>query len=199
MTPTYEELLQGRTEWRFTHKNISYSLSHHGYRGDGNPRDVVDFDNHPGTWCYYLYANELQYPESWESFKSIPKGGYTSNGPAWDSVDFYGGITWSSDEPFYSRNLGRMVEQVKVGCDYNHLWDAEGYFHNGFDSVKRDAINSVNDLLIAFPLERVRCEWSGKWVKLEDSYVAINGATVSRTADLPEGHERCKEGTNERL
>jgi len=198
MTPTYEEMLRGCTTWKFNHKGIHYSLSHHGYSGDGKARGVGDFGNHPGTWCYYLYANELQYPESWDSFKNIPKEGYTSNGSAWDCVDFYGGITWCSDEPFYDRKLGRIVVQVKVGCDYNHLWDAEGFFYKGFDDVKRDATNSVEDLLKTFPLERVRCGWSGVWVKPEDSYTAINGATVSHTAELPEEYELWKEGTNER-
>ena len=198
MTPTYKEMLQGRTTWKFDHKGINYVLSHHGYRGDGQVGDVIDFYNHPGIWCYYLYANELQYPDSWGSFKNVPNEGHTSNGSAWDCVDFYGGITWSSDEPFYDRKLGRMVEQVKVGCDYNHLWDAEGFYHNGFDDVKRDAVNSVNDLLKSFPLERVRCKWSGVWVKPEDSYTALNGATVSNTAEIPEGYKMWKEGTNER-
>lgn len=198
MTPIYEEYLQGATTWKFSHEGIPYTLLHHGYR-EAKQYDTFSIEYHPGTWCYYLHVTEQMYPDSWGQFAN-QEGEYgLVTGPAWDYTDFYGGITFNSDEPFWDRKEKRHIQAVKVGCDYNHLWDMECGYSSGFTSVKQDAINSCRHLLRAFPLERVRCRWSGKWVKPEDSYVAINGATVSRDAELPPEYELWKEYTTDEL
>jgi hypothetical protein len=195
---TYEELLEGSTTWSFKEGGIPYSLSYHGYRKPNPTGHPLISDGSPGTWCYYLHANKLMYPESWSQFANF-RGDYGLNvGSAWNHVDFYGGITWNSDENFWDRKSAGIIEAVKIGCDYNHSWDHDSGFINGFHSVKADAINTCKQLLEAFPLERVRCGYSGAWVKPEDSYVAVNGSTVSRLAEIPdtkEWHKGWKEAT----
>jgi hypothetical protein len=186
---TYEELLEGSTTWSFKEGGIPYSLSYFGYRKPDPTAHPLLSEGSPGTWCYYLHANKLMYPESWSEFANYPSEydcGSLAIGPAWDLVDFYGGITWNSNENFWDRKSAGIVEAVKVGCDYNHSWDHDSGFVNGFHSVKADAINTCKQLLEAFPLERVRCGYTGAWVKLEDSYVAVNGNTVSRLAEIPD-------------
>jgi hypothetical protein len=189
---TYEELLQGSTTWNFKEGGIPYSLNYHGYREFNPMEHTYPFEGHTGTWCYYLHVNKLMYPESWSQFANF-RGEYGLNvGSAWNHSDFYGGITWNSDENFWDRQSERVIEAVKIGCDYNHSWDHDAGFVNGLRSVKSDAINTCKQLLEAFPLERIRCGYSGAWVKPEDSYVAINGRTVSRLAEIPDTKDRHK-------
>jgi hypothetical protein len=59
VTPTYEEMLKGSTQWRGNHMGMSYLLSHHGHR-TGNEYPGVEYN--PGTWCYYLIVPEQMYP-----------------------------------------------------------------------------------------------------------------------------------------
>lgn len=192
MTPTYEELLQGTTTWRFQHKGVSYSLSHHGYR-EGKQYDDWYSEPHCGTWCYYIHVTEQMYPNSWEDFKNVETEYGLTTGPAWDHVDFYGGITWNSDEDFRDYKTKRIISCVKVGCDYNHSWDRDAGYWQGLEDVKRDAIKTIDGLLTRYPLERVRCGYSGHWVRPEEAYTAINGQTVAKVTELPEGYDSWKE------
>ena len=195
MTPTYEQMLEGSTTWKFEHRGIGYILSHHSYR-EGKQYEDWYSEPHPGTWCYYLVVSESQYPDSWVDFRNTDGGYGLVAGKAWDGVDFYGGISWNSDEPYYNRGYKRVVEAVKVGCDYNHSWDRDSGYYHSFDMVKQDAINTIEDLLRQYPTERVRCAWTGEWVSPKDTYTAINGVIVSRAAELPEGYDLWKEETN---
>lgn len=177
MTPTYEEMLTGSTNWRFTHKGLSYSLNHHGYR-KGGEAEVWD-DSHPGTWCYYLLVPEQMYPHRWPDFAVTRKeSGYCDFGPAFTHDMFDTEITWQSSEPYFDRKTGRVWDGAKVGCDYNHSWHRDMGYPDTFESVKRDATNTVDKFLSANPDFMLRCAWSGQWDEASKFYKANNGSMV---------------------
>ena len=66
MTPSYEEILTGATEWRFTHKGVSCLISFHSYRNDED-----EYMRHPGIWCYYILIPQLMFPHRWYDFRPI--------------------------------------------------------------------------------------------------------------------------------
>lgn len=190
-TPSYEELLKGATQWKGEHEGVSYLLSHHGYRrGDEYPRAEPS----PGTWCYYLLIPEQMYPHRWAEFACTrdEKHGYESRGPAWDCVEFDSEITWSSSEPYFDRKAMRAFDAVKVGCDYAHLWHMERGYPDTYESVRADAIRTVNSLLKEHPDRKFRSGYSHVWDDADRFYTAINGALVHVDDDIPEGWARWK-------
>lgn len=183
MTPTLEELLQGATTWKGNHKGVSYSLSHHGHR-TGNEYDGAE--PHPGTWCYYLLIPEQMYPHRWHDFACVRSvNGFEEPGPAFLHDFFDSEITWSSNEPYYCRKANRHFGLSKVGCDYAHLWHRERGYPDTYESVRQDAVRTVEKFLAANPDHHVRSDYSGVWGPSEEFYTAINGRLVHKTDAIP--------------
>lgn len=187
MTPSYEEMLKGVTTWKGSHEGVSFVLSHHGYR-DGTEYEGAE--RNPGTWCYYLLIPEQMYPHRWPDFACIRSdSGYETHGPAFDHDFFDSEITWSSSEPYFCRRAMRMFDQSKVGCDYAHLWHMECGYPDTYESVKRDAIMTVDKFLKAHPDRHIRSDYSGVWANADEFYTAINGRSVHRSDEVPDGWE----------
>lgn len=188
MTPTYEELLEGATTWKYEHKGVSYQLTHHGYRKDkDNPYD--DFTNHPGIWCYYILIPEQMYPHRWNDF-ACTRGdhGYQSQGVGFEHDMFDTEITWSSSEPYFCTKTMKMWDGSKVGCDYNHLWHRESGYHDTHDTVKLDAIHTVDKFLKANYDYNIRCKYSGIYDTRENFYESKSGFIHnSQEKEIPEG------------
>lgn len=179
MTPTYEEMLKGSTQWRGDHMGMSYLLSHHGHR-TGNEYPGVEYN--PGTWCYYLIVPEQMYPHRWPDFAVTRKeSGWEQFGPAFDHSMFDTEITWQSSEPYWDRKTERQWDAAKVGCDYAHLWHRERGYPDTFDSVTCDAKRTVEKFLAANPDRHMRCEYGGIWDVADAFYTAINGRRVHRS------------------
>lgn len=193
MKPSYEELLSGATTWRFPHKTgLIYELSFHGYV----PLEKRIFaDSGEGTWCYYLIVPEQMFPHRWDDFRClISDHGFHQPTPTWERVDFDGGITFSETRTHWSRKEGRFTESVKVGCDYNHLWNAEMGYPDTFASVKVDAESAVRRFLQQNPDHKARSGYSHVWGDPDEFYTAINGELVHREKDdIPDGWDGWKE------
>ncbi len=178
MTPTYEELLQGATTWRFDKCGITYTLSHHGYRG--NPArycDPFDYENHPGTWCFYLVVREQSFPHRWGDFAlTRSDAGFEQHPSLFDDLPFHGGVSWASTEPYFDRESAKHWQAVKIGCDYNHLWDREACFPDTFNSVKCDAERAVDAFLEQNPDHWIPSRRSGQWGPKSDMLEMENGA-----------------------
>lgn len=178
MTPTYEELLEGSTQWRKTHMGVAYLLSHHGHTPADWAREYSP-EGHPGIWCYYLLIPEQMFPHRWQDFAcSTDENGWEHAGPAWQSDWFDTEITWSSNEPCWDRKTKRVWGGVKVGCDYNHSWHRDMGYPDTYASVNRDAQFTVEKFLTANPDRRLRCEYTGGWGKPEEFYTSVNGRQV---------------------
>jgi hypothetical protein len=176
MTPTYEELLKGSTQWRGDYMGLSYLLSHHGYR-KGDEYESAEYN--PGTWCYYLIVPEQMYPHRWADFAVTRKeSGYEQFGPAFDHDMFDTEITWQSSEPYFDRKTERTWDAAKIGCDYAHLWHRERGYPDNYTSVTADAKRTIEKFLAANPDCHVRCDYSGKWDAPDQFYTAVNGRRV---------------------
>jgi hypothetical protein len=176
MTPTYDQMLLGATTWKFRHLGIPVAMTHHGHR-TGDEYDGAS--SHPGIWCYYLIISEQMFPYRWQDFACIRNdSGFELPGPAWDHDWFDTEITWSSSEPYFDRKKGRLFDASKVGCDYAHLYHAERWYPDTYDSVKRDAELTARKFIDANPDRRVQSDWSGKWGTPDQFYTAINGRLV---------------------
>jgi hypothetical protein len=177
MKPSYDEVLKGNIQWREVHRDVSILLSFHGYRPDSDP--VL---YHSGIWCYYLLLDERMFkPKDWRKiwFKSkMTEFGLYFDYYSFPDVDFHGGITFYEQGNTYERKSGKKIKTIKVGCDYNHLWDSEVGYPACYETVLDDAKHSVDKLIEYFPNLNKRCEWSGIWDKPENFYVAKNGKNV---------------------
>lgn len=184
MTPTYQELLTGGTEWYFTDLPIRYSLAFHGHRtGEEHP----NAEPHPGIWCYYLHIDEEMFPHRWNDFKPTGEGwdSYSTHSITHDMFDTE--ITYHRSKLYKSRKDGKIYDSRKVGCDYNHLWHHERGYPDTFQSVKADARRTVKAFLEANPDYRVCCAYSGVWGEKADFVETAKGGWVhkSKVADAP--------------
>jgi len=181
--PTLEQFLQGATRWRSKYKEINIELSFHDWR------EPDGFDPYPhGTWCYYLILNEEMFePEDWNKLRFYPyicDSGYeTYDYYKFPDVVFHGGVTFYELTKVYMKHVRRYVEIVKVGCDYNHLWDSEGGYADTYETVLMDAKRTVRKLLEQFPNINMRCGYSGIWDKPEMFYAAQNGQNVHKSME----------------
>ncbi len=177
--PTLEQYHQGATTWKREHKGVSYTLSHHGI-SDYSPQ---------GTWCFYIFINSNMFVNDADfscfdrpaEIKQMGAGTYWETYNYWDVPDFgfHGGITWYSKDRFVDKE-GKEQSSIKIGCDYDHLWDRESGYWQGLDDVERDAKALIDKLVEAHPV-KLRCHYSGKLDAPEQFYTAKNGAVVHKS------------------
>ena len=153
---------------RGEHFDIAYSISNHGRRkwehGD-------TYRPHGGTWCYYVYINEMMLsPEEFEEFW-LPKAegnswlkrgkwqfaSYDYYKPRWSDAEWHGGVT------YYSKENGHDGDPrgVKIGCDFAHSWDDGHSFYYG--GVERECRRTIDRLREMYKFFR-RCAYSGVWL-----------------------------------
>lgn len=180
-TPTYQEMLRGATTWRGEHMGVRYKLSHHGYRtGD----EYKGAEPHPGTWCYYIMIPEQMYAHRWQDFACTVLHGFENPGKAFDHNMFDTEITYSRTEKEMDRREGRFFDLVVIGCDYAHLWHMERGYPDTLESVRKDAIQTVEKFLSANPDRRLQSQYTGRWGDEKDFFTAANGRRVHRQDDL---------------
>ncbi|BEV44380.1 hypothetical protein [Afipia carboxidovorans] len=181
-TPNYKTLLRGCTTWREEHRQVAITLSHHGYR-DGT--EYPGAEREPGTWCYYLHLTEQMFrPADWAKLwlpEVVRDWGVSHDYYSLPDLDFHGGCTFYETGTGWDKTNKRKVGMIKVGCDYNHLWDRESGYWQDYEAVLRDAKHSVDVLCTTFPDRLTRCGYSHLWDESSEFYTAINGATVHRS------------------
>lgn len=88
MTPTYEELLEGATQFRHQHRSVNILVSFHGFRRPDYSNPLLA-EGHPGIWCYYLIIPEQMYPHRWDDFKCTrDENGFEHHGKAFENIRF---------------------------------------------------------------------------------------------------------------
>ncbi len=186
MKATYEELLSGNTQWTVRKDGASVLISYHGYRESSD-----EFLNHPGIWCYYLMIPQQMYSHRWYDFRPIlSQYGYDFNSNGFSHDIFDSEITWASLERYIHH--GTEYELTKVGCDYNHLYHSERGFVDTFESVKRDALLTLDKFIKQNPDYKVRSYWSGKWDNQDKFYLAQNGTMIHVDDDVPKEYDYYK-------
>lgn len=176
--PTYEQLLDGETFWTKRHRGFNYRIRYKGYRPP-NPegREHDEIEGFPGYWFAYLTVKEQSFPNRWEDFAHKPSSGV---GKAWDSISedcTNGGIMVSYEESYYCDWTKRDWKAVRVGWDYNHLWDGEQNYPSGLERISFDAKCLIDGLLYENP-DCLRPDWKlQKWLVLrDDSHLSVKKA-----------------------
>jgi hypothetical protein len=180
MIPTNDEFLSASCTWRGEHHQVRYELSWHG-RSEYQPQ---------GIWCWYLLLTEEQfYPDDWKRLRLERQDRQFGDGGSWhrhwdyDSfpdVEPHGGWTFGEMHIQLGRD-GKEYEHVKVGCDYNHSWDRDGYYSEGRAEIESDVKRSIDRLVAMFPKRRERCGYSGKWDDSDQFYTARNGSRIHKS------------------
>jgi len=171
MIPTAEQFLDSHAEWRREYRGVAYLIAWWG-RSEYQPT---------GIWNMYLLLPEPMFPG--DTFQRVlcPKKTTTFAGREREVYDymgfpdlagFNGGVTYYD---ILSNDEGRVV---KVGCDYNHLWDGERGHPENLDWVDRDARRAIDELHVLFPGLRVRCRYDHAWHDASEGRLTKHGGFV---------------------
>jgi hypothetical protein len=147
------------------HFDIRYKISNHAR--DSAP----DMNGDRGTWCYYVYVNELMLPAPMFAEFWLPPSGthkrsagwddpsYDYWAPRWSDAEWHGGVTW------YAKTGGHDGDRrgVEIGCDFSHLWDHEEGYRYDYADIEREAKRTIDALRTMYPFHR-RCRWTGRWL-----------------------------------
>jgi hypothetical protein len=177
--PRLEDFMDCCARWNDSHRGIRYELSWHG-RSDYSPQ---------GTWCYYIFVNSEEfYADDWQRLRLEREDKQYFGGMSWHrhynydafpDLDAHCGWTFGEMNTYLGKD-GKEYEQVKVGCDYQHLYDRENDFWQGRADVERDAKRSIDLLCEMFPRRRQRCSYSGQYDDADQFYTARNGSIVHK-------------------
>lgn len=180
MKPTMADFEKSAARWNGEHQGIRYELSWHGM-SDYSPQ---------GTWCWYIYVTSEQFSaEDWaklrlehEDKQLSPESTFCRfyNYDRFPDLEAHGGWTFGEMDSYCGRD-GSEQERVKVGCDYNHLWDRESGYWQGRDAIEQDAKHSIDLLCKMFPSRRLCCRYSGRYDDADQFYTARNGALVHKS------------------
>lgn len=122
---------------------------------------------HDGWWNYYLILPMQQLPD--ESYWLDEPTSIHDNGreyfsiravPMLESVDNHCGWT------YYARQDINNYRTIKIGCDYQHLYDEGRTYRVG--DILQDVKMSINSLWQIVPELKVYCTVNGEWSRLPD-------------------------------
>ena len=143
----HKDKLRYKEIWSGQYRGVAFEIHHWNKDSEYQP---------DGTWNFYLFLNQKQFtPGRWERLwlsrdTSTPQlsGGYCHyDYPSMPiaQLDWHGGIT------YYAKTAGfdDSTQIIKVGCDYNHLWD-EGMWYDEQD-VAADIRATVDGLWELYP------------------------------------------------
>ncbi len=155
--------LKEREQWTGIYKGVRFEISKH-----------KNYDK-KDCWCHYiiLAIDSQMSPENADQFWLKPRyHKYSESGVEHTFYDYYesiigkisfhGGCTWYSKES----NEDEKRRQVKIGCDYNHLWD-EGKCYN-VDYVYEQVKETIDSLIRLIGPLKIRSFGDGQWRLLED-------------------------------
>jgi len=149
------ERIEAINIWRGTYRGVPFEVNNFSLGGD--PK-----------WTFYLHIYLDQMPEDirerfWlepdppmEEFKNRVFYPYNYE-PLINDLAWHHGCT------FYEKIMGfdgaRRV--VKIGCDYNHLWDQERTYT--LEAVSSDARRCIDSLYELIPNIKKWCRWCGEF------------------------------------
>ncbi len=130
--------------WSGIHRGIPYEIAHWG---------LGTMNNGKGAWNAYIILHEMRVENFEVLWKPNTRQKWTPTSRERLAVDYmdgplhsapwHCGITyWSSDNDAFPGH-----RHMKIGCDYNHLWDEEAGHFEDLDQVLRELL-AVIDYLI---------------------------------------------------
>ena len=131
--------LKHKDEWSCQHANLYIEICHWGkdYMNDGK-----------GVWNYYIVIPERLCPEK---FKSLWLDDKVIDGRSFVLHDYMrldiANCEWHGGVTYYEK-IGHTVGHrlVKLGCDYNHLWDSEAGYPYDLAWVEADARHTAEEV-----------------------------------------------------
>lgn len=137
------------TTWRGAYRGVAWEIKRRNPPEERPPYDLGSW------WCSYLLLEKSRMlPDGWKAV-CLPK---TNKGPyGYENymdlpLDFHGGITYY--------DVVEDGEVVKIGCDYNHLWDQERTY--AIEDVYYDLIKTIRKFRRHFVYKR----WCGNCGKI---------------------------------
>ena len=123
--------------WNGKFKNISF--------------EIIRWQNYKKSlfrWNFYLYLNIDKIPKGFEpeSFWLEDDNAHYDH-EILSNIDFHGGITFYSKEQISYYN--EKVKIVKVGCDYQHLYD-DGRDYS-LEDIKNDVKRAIDSFIEMIP------------------------------------------------
>jgi hypothetical protein len=79
-------------------------------------------------------------------------------------LDWHGGCTWYSKENGHDGN--KFV--IKVGCDYQHLWDNHQYYD--LEHLQIEVKKTIDSLWVKVPKLKVHCYQDGGWYEIGEKH-----------------------------
>jgi hypothetical protein len=145
--------LRRKDVWNFDlDRKIFVEIVHWGV--DCGDASTKPRNNGKGTWNYYITLWERHLPP--DIFKSIWLENMETN---WGSVthDYdcasFSQVNWHGGTTFYDK-LGQVEGHrgVKIGCDYEHPFDAERGFDYSLEDVALEALETATQLKALYQL-----------------------------------------------
>ena len=136
--------LRHKETWNCKHANLFIEIVHWG---------VDSMNNGKGVWNYYVTIPErLVKPEVFAKLWLDDKEErFSEKGLSYITNDYmsqpFADVDWHYGITYYEK-CGQVVgyRMVKLGCDYNHLWDEETGHPDILDSVLMDAKQTAEQL-----------------------------------------------------
>lgn len=130
--------LKHRDVWRGEYRDIHFEIN----RFESYDKTILD-----AGWTFYLYLMLETFPED-QREAMRPKYYFTAFGSPMEvprdnpleNLKWHGGMTWISDES----KKGSPFTQIKVGCDYQHLWDEHQFY--SLEGIEREVKLCIDSL-----------------------------------------------------
>ncbi len=154
--------------WNGNYRGVQFEINNFKI-----PPNIVD-DHESDNWTYYLYIHLNKIPKEnnpdsfWLKGKADERGrvfyNYYENDAIMD-IEFHGGCTWYSKE----RGFDGENKVIKIGCDYQHLWDEGIYYY--IEWVQKDVMDTIDSFLLRVPDYKYCCRGNGGLYSLKEGTV----------------------------
>jgi hypothetical protein len=151
-------ILSNCSVWRDTYLDLAFEIKHHS----------LEQNNGKGIWNYYVVIPDTALsPEDFAKLWLDPEGSYTAT----YELTYYltdklpiAKCAWHGGITFYEKIIhpDTKFRAVKIGCDYNHLFDSEDGFPYNLEVVTSNVIRTIDQIASELRLKR-RDPWSGVW------------------------------------
>ena len=163
-----------REVWEGSYNGISFEINRF------KSKDIDGNDKY--SWCHYIFVNLDRIPDETIAKSFWLKGkvlfsnriSYDYYKAKWcDVIDFHGGCTWYSKESGFDGS----PKIVKIGCDYQHLWDEGFEYDLGY--VESEVLRTIESFRAYIPNYKFWCRGNGELCDLSEGILDDNGSFYS--------------------
>ena len=165
--PTLEEYRKATSIWINCHRGIAFHIEHFNYSSE----------EHQGLWRFFLWISEKNFPKRWDDFKCVP-GEWPGNGIAFDDEYFPWPIDFAKPAPFYCTETNKIIDAVKVGVDYNHLWneDERTGYNGNLEKLECGARRTIDNFLSSDNMDCLLfCPRKRDYFPIKKMYISEDG------------------------